>query len=407
MITNRKNVRNILAAFALLALAHLGGSGVAFAQGGVEPRLEDALQVSALSSDNRNPAIAFSPDGNQLFVAWDGIVGENRRILMREQAGGEWLPPVIIDSNPAGDNRFPSIAIDANGTPHVAWVSSIAGKRRPLYARRLARFPNSWFQQTLPFPADSTTVGNSDYVNLQLNSDGRPWIVWQYGFGNVYSVVCTRLIEGGQFASAELSPGALTHNLYPELFFLPEPTVYWYLAQSDQFYLIGSRLDPETGDWQVAMPENLSNMPADNLPDLFRTATGPLAGIWYDRQVTATGVPSDRIFLGLQNSETQGRGEVIDQQQGASNTSVAGSAPHDTLLTSWISETYEDGAVVYMGVGDSPDSVEAIRMSEELQSMGNNPKVAGSFDHAAVAWEEKGGMGVHSSEIVVRIANLN
>jgi hypothetical protein len=215
------------------------------------------------------------------------------------------------------------------------------------------------------------------------------------------------LTDTGEFVSSELSPGASSHNLYPELFFLPEPTVYWYLAQSDQFYLIGSRLQEESGEWQVALPENLENLPADNLPDLFRTSPGPLAGIWYDRQVPEAGSASDRIFLGVQDSETRGRGQVIDQQPRAGNNSVTGSTADNVMVTAWISESYEGGAHVFMGIGDSPDNTDVIRISDEAQPVNSNPKVAGTADQAAVAWEEHFGFGAQSSEIVVRVAELD
>lgn len=372
-----------------------------------EQAVYGAQQVSLLSFDNRNPAVAYGPQGQQLVVVWDGLVQGNRRIIMRENIAGEWLPPVLVDSNPAGDNSLPSVAIDAAGTPHVAWISTMNGQRLPVYARRIARFPNQWRAQKVAFPAESTVKGNSDFVNLQLDGNGQPWIVWQYGFGNVYSIACTRFTREGELQSTELTPGASSHNLYPELFFMPEPTVYWYLAQSDQFFLIGSSFDQESNRWEVSLPENLENLPADNLPDLFKTPAGPLGAIWYDRDQPGR---LDRIFMGMQDAETRGRGVVIDGQTGAGNHSVAGTAGGSALLvgllTAWVSETYEGGADVFLGFGNSPVDITSVQLSEDSQGISSNPKVAGIASQAAVAWEEKAAPGAPSSEIMVRVINL-
>jgi hypothetical protein len=390
----------------LILAAGIGFSSVStgFSQTADPEAIYGAHQLSLLSFDNRNPAIAYSADGARLFVVWDGLVQGNRRIILREQVEGEWLPPVIVDSNPAGNNSLPSIGVDKAGIPHVAWISSINGKRSPMYARRLTRFPNEWFSQPVPFPGESTVKGSSDFVNLQLSTDGQPWIVWQYGYGNVYSIACTRYNDSGELQSTELTPGASTHNLYPELFFMPEPTVYWYLAQSDQFFLIGASFDSNTNRWEVSLPENLENLPADNLPDLFKTASGPLGAIWYDRQQSGT---SDRIFLGLQDPETRGGGEVIDEQPGAGNHSVAGTAATEDFVTAWISETYEGGAHTFLGFGDSPGSISSIQLSESDQGISSNPKVAGSDGKAAVTWEEKPAPGAPSSEIMVRVTDIS
>lgn len=374
-----------------------------FAQSTRTEQSEPVKKISFLSFDNKNPAVAFSPDGNQLFIAWDALVEGNRRVLLRERVAGEWLPPVIVDSNPIGNNTLPSITVDKSGAPHIAWISTVNGNRVPMYARRIARSSNQWFMNQVPFPEESTVKGSSDFVNLQLDQEGQPWIVWQYGYGNVYSIACTRHTDTGEFKTTELTPGASTHNLYPELFFMPHPTVYWYLAQSDQFFLIGSSYDQESGQWEVSLPENLENLPADNLPDLFRTASGHLGAIWYDRQELNN---SDRIFLGLQNEETRGRGEVVDNQPGAGNHSVAGTAQHGQILTAWVSETYEGGTRIILGSGNSPKDMVSAQISESTQGISSNPKVAGAAGKVAVAWEEKSGPGTVTSEIMLRVSNF-
>lgn len=367
--------------------------------------LEPVQQVSLLSFDNAHPNVAISQAGNHVVVVWDGIVGEHRRIFLREQVAGEWLPPVIVDSNPTGDNTMPGIAIDSTGVPHVTWISQSGSKRQPFYARRVSRFPNIWHQQVVPFPIDSTVNGNCDYVKLQLDDSDQPWITWQYGFGNVYSIACTTWNSDGRLHSEELTPGANSHNLYPELFFLPRPTVYWYLAQADQFYLIGSQYNRDTQSWSVSLPDNFENVPAQSFPDLFLTATGPLGAIWYDR-LSNQAESNDQVFMGIQDPESLGRGEAVDQDGSANNHSVSAAILDDQIVAAWVSESYKSGAQLYMGIGSSPDTLQSGPVANSLDGIISNPRVTATDEKAAVTWEETSGPGLISTEIMVRIADF-
>ncbi len=367
--------------------------------------MEEAQQVSLISRSNSNPAVAYSENGRSLFVVWDGIAGSSRRIFLREQRDGEWLPPVIVDSNPTGSNSMPTVAVDSTGVPHVAWISQAGEKRQPVYARRISRFPNKWHQLTVPFPSDSSVVGSADLVTLSLDEQDQPWIVWQFGYGNIYSVACTRYHQGdGVLITDELTPGADSHNIFPELFFLPEPTVYWYLAQADQFYLIGAQFNAATGRWQVALPDNFENVPAQHFPDLFMTNRGPLAAIWYDRLTEVDGEPRDRVFMGVGDADTRGRGEVIDRSSDANSHSVAATVIGDQYVAAWVSELYGLGYELNLGIGSSPDSMIPFTIRHSEESLISNPAIVSTDQRAAIAWEESTGPSRENSEIHVRAA---
>jgi hypothetical protein len=399
-----------LKALALTVALCAGGVQWLHAQDQSRPLIDgsDLRQVSSLSTDNNNPVIAYSENGRHLFVAWDGLIKGERRIFLRERVAGEWLQPVVVDTNPAGENTRPSIALDQSGTPHLAWITTNAsGQRVPAYARRLTRDKNSWYQQELPYPKESSSVGNCDVVNLQLDEQDRPRIAWQHGFGNVYNIAASHFNDAGEIISDDLTPGSTTHNLYPEVFFASEPTVYWYMWETDQFYLIASRYNAENDEWKLTPAENMELIPTSNLPDLFPTFEGPLAAIWYDRYVAEEdGSESDRIFLGLQDSETKGRGVVIGPEDGSSNDSVAAVSVNGTLVTAWVSETYETGAQVVIGIGDSPESIETTTVSAGKDSHNSNPKVSATASEAAVVWEQEL-QNPGDSAIVIRTAELD
>lgn len=392
---------------AVVAVGLFVASG-GFAQGGAGARgLSPVERVSLVSYENGHPAVAFSADGRQMFVAWDGIVGGNRRIFLREMVEGEWLPPVIVDSNPAGNNTMPSLAVDASGVPHVAWISRVGGRRLPVHARRVSRFPNAWHQQVIPFPEDSTVSGGCDYLGLKVDAEDKPWVVWQYGFGNVYSIAASRYTDAGDFVSEELTPGADSHNIYPELFFREVPTVYWYLAQADRFFLISAEFSVSEGKWRVNAAENLESLPAQNLPDLFLTTHGPLGAIWYDELATAEGDSRDRVFMGIEDAETHGRGEMIPQNLQANNHSVSAASLGDDLVATWVSESYGLGMELNLGIGSSPGGMKSVVIRQSDEEVIGNPRVATTADKAAVVWEESAGPGQVSSEILVRVARLS
>lgn len=396
-------ILNRLTGVAFAAALCLAGPAMSPAQG--DSVLEPAQQISVISHLNANPSLAFSADGRSLYVVWDGVVSGNRRIFLREQLQGEWLPPVIVDSNPAGSNSMPSVAVDSNGIPHVTWISQSGNKRQPVYARRISRYPNRWHQQRVPFPEDSTLSGSADLVSISMDTNDQPWIVWQYGFGNVYSVACTRYHEAsGKLVSEELTPGANSHNIFPEMFFLPEPTVYWYLAQADQFYLIGAQYNAESARWQVALPESFDNVPAQNFPDLFLTGRGPLGAIWYDGLADVNGEIRDRVFLGTGDAETKGRGEVIDQNPEGNSHSVAATIMDNQYLAAWVTEQYGYGTELNLGIGDSPETIQSVSIRHSENNLISSPRLAAAGNKAAVAWEETSGPGQVSSEIVVRVA---
>lgn len=386
-----------------LAAALLSAPGTSRAQKAEAPKLSEIIHLAELSTDNRNPSIVCSKDGQSAFAAWDGIVNGNRRILLREKVGERWLNPVIVDTNPAGNNESPTLGLDDAGNLSVVWVGTVKGRRAPIYARRISRWPNLWHQQAVPFPKDATVSGNCEVASVSLDANGLPWIVWQYGFGSVSSIACSHLQNSGEFSSQELTPGATTHNLDPKIFFRPQPTVYWYVAQSDQFYLVGSQRNPGTGEWQVSSPENLENLPADNLPELFLTQIGRLAAIWYD-QAQDEGARADHVYLGVQDPETKGRGEVIDREVGSDYHSVAGSVSGARFVTSWVSESYVEGSQVYLGVGATPLSINPFRVSTEDGVFNGNPQVASGGNSVLVAWEEELPNG--ASEIALRSLTL-
>jgi hypothetical protein len=314
-------------------------------------------------------------------VVWEGDVGEHRRIFLREAISGTWLPEVIVDSLPTGENQIPSIDLDDAGNPHVAWTALINGHFVPQYAARIASI---WTTTSISTP---DVVGDCDYVNVRLDDQGSPWIVWQSASGNAYQISTAYIDVTGSFHVECLTPGSHNHNLYPEIVFDPEPTILWYAGREDGFFLVGERYTRATGEWGEARLSNLERLPGEPLPQLARLQNGPLTAFWYEKPQNAdTADVLDRVFVG-QQGQSQGAGEQLDQPLDASNSRVSGSVAGGNLAAAWCASSLEDGTQIYAAYGRSASESTAVKLSEGDDMYYSNPHVAAWQHGFSVVWE--------------------
>lgn len=404
-----KLLHNALMAF--VAAVCCGGffvtSSSGFAQDFSDLTVSDVEQVSLLSTDNRNPRMDYMAEGARLAVVWDGIVSGQRRILLRERSGGVWLDPVIVDSQPAGNNASADVKFDAAGNLHVVWIAdTVNGQRQPIYGRRLLRESNSWYSQPIPFPEGiDKSRFSADYISLKISPDNQPWAIWQYGYGNLVNIACTRFGDSGLLVTDELTPGATGYNISPELFFRPQPVAYWYTSEMDQFYLIRSEFLGVNG-WAIKTPENLEELPTNSLPHLFRMSDTALGAAWYDR---APGqVPDDAdtetVYLGTQSPETQGRGEPLASRINFNSHSIniAGSE-HGKIAIAWVSENYKVGEQIVAALGSSAGDMK-LSVVSELGNNRNPAVVSDSPRSFIIAWEHEENSRVNGPSIVLRSA---
>lgn len=344
--------------------------------------LSDLVALSSRSSDNRHPAIASSSDGSRVVAVFDGVVSKERRILLRESIDGVWLPEVIVDGLPLGENEIPSVAIDEAGNPHVAWVALSGGRFVPQYAARIA---GVWISIQVP-PAE--TGGDCDYISAQVDDQGSPWLVWQSARGSAYGVYCGYLNDSGGFHVESLTPGSQAHNLFPEVVFDPEPTVLWYAGRDDGFYLVGERFDRAAGQWGDVRLNDLTSLPGEPLPQLVRRSSGLLAAFWYDQpgKSETADVLLDRVFLGEQGL-LQGVGEPLDQPLDASNSRVSGAAAGNNMAATWCSTSPDEGTQIYAAYGKSAAESTAVKLSDDSDFYYAGPRLTADAHNVSVVWE--------------------
>ncbi|NRD54847.1 hypothetical protein D7Y15_09920 [Corallococcus sp. AB030] len=84
--------------------------------------------ISASSTGNTDPTLAMST-GNPYVLAWSGIIGAERNILVSRWMGGNWqavAQPLNALASTGTPASKPSVALDSNGQPLVAWAEEDA-----------------------------------------------------------------------------------------------------------------------------------------------------------------------------------------------------------------------------------------------------------------------------------------
>lgn len=334
------------------------------------------FKISETSYDNRNPVLSFKVDNQNGFVAWDGLVNGKRRILFRELTENNWSLPQIIDDDPAGHNQYPSIIADEQGNVFIAWIAQVNGRKSPKLA---ARFHGEWNLYSIPFPPESNVKGHCDYVNVKLDENGLPWITWQWGFGNIYSVAVSSFGFDGNIYTSELTPKSRTHNLFPKVFFLPQPTVLWYSSINSDFSLVAKQRAADNY-WIDIKINALEKLPHQSLPNLF-PGDKSINAVWYDNKLEN----QDQIFY----MATVGSGvepiEGIIPGSGQGNRFVSGSQSQHKIATIWISER---SSTVNLGVLDlSSHKVQIIKISGNESLEPGNPQLDFNESGIGAVWE--------------------
>jgi hypothetical protein len=365
-----------------------------------------AEQVSETSRDNARPAIAASADGNAVFVAWDGTFdGIGRRIFMRENLGGNLLPPRVVDAMPSVENAAPAVAVDATGNPHFAWLARVDGTLRVMYRARVA---GTWMEPHMVNAGDPAGE-QAGAVTLRLDQLGVPWIAYEAAaVGGRTSIRCARLEpRTGRFDVTELSelPGA--YGILPDIIFLPDPAVLWYSASDSDFMLVGERFDLASNVW-VPMPvANSVRLPAERMPQLIRQADGALAAVWRDQEGGAfddAGLPLDLVLIGTLDTASEGAGKVALQHPLVSSVTATVSA--DTTILCWAGESEDDGPQIFASTakGAAPFSAPT-RISGPQRLYHSSPVLAPVPGGAVAAWVSVASEGGNGRVYSQRIAN--
>ena len=354
-----------------LLLAGAAGGGIAFAQSGAA----NPLILSEVSSNCSNPKIALIPGGDVVAV-WQGEVDGRSRVLFRRQIGGRWTGEQVVDQTLLGENTDPALAVDAQGNAHIVWCHGDDGQFKIHYSYQVG---NRWMEFGALNPESSA---NSEFPVITIDASGRVLVAWQEGNGTLYSIKVAMLDGAGPVRLFSPTGDSPQHyNLYPQLFSTPDLLLTWYEAETADFSLRAARFDDAEQKFVKAPLDDFTKIAANRLPKLFRLATGQLVGLWYD-----TDGLSDRIFLGVEESETSGAGIIVDGNPASDNHLPSGDgASLDNLALCWVGETSE-GIKVFVANGSLENLQTAATLSAPDQRYNSHPDVALSGDSVHVVW---------------------
>ncbi len=375
----KRTLRSIAAAWALLALPSAGAQAP-------ELSLGPETTLSARSTDNRHPALSTSPDGRFEVAVWDGIADGARRIFLREKVDGVWLPERIVDAEPLAENRSPVAAVDSAGNIHVAWLGMVGSRLRVYYASATAGRLVNWG----PIDGGEGEDDNCAAPVLRLDADGQPLLAWEAGRGTRVGIRTARL-ENGRLVTENITPGAQSHNWFPEIFFTPDPLLVWYADQIPEFALRASAFNPETRNWEPAAMPARDEIPENSLPQLVRRPSGAFAACWIEDLSEAGSPRTDYVLISEQGDESQSSPRPIEFETQGAKESLARVMSGDKLALAWCSKSLSEGWHIKFSAGTFPPFPAALRITDsEAHGYYDHPSIAPLPDGAAIVW--------HSSE---------
>jgi len=166
-----------------------------------QKNIESGALWSAI--DNPDPTITksthpFSAADNSggLHVTYEYEQASNKSEIFYRTLplGGNWdTKPLSGNSNISTystynssniDSLEPSIAVDANAAPKIAWSEEVLSQKSRIYYRQWNSDSNSWENLGQnPIWNDDLSGGSSnsgEYPFIALNYDGRPYIAWEH-----------------------------------------------------------------------------------------------------------------------------------------------------------------------------------------------------------------------------------
>lgn len=150
-----------------------------------------ARWTGTISAYTRTVAVGIAPDGAAVLAWVAPSNGFDSVFASRQNLGGAWSAPNLLESEDSGRAYFPAVAVDGLGAATVAWVQESSSFSRRVTAARQAP-GEAW---GLPQDIDLVTGGNgtSTDIHVAANASGAVIVGWstsnsvgQYATANVW-----------------------------------------------------------------------------------------------------------------------------------------------------------------------------------------------------------------------------
>jgi hypothetical protein len=171
------------------------------------PRGEE-IAVNAITAGNQNvPAVAMDAEGN-FAVAWQTVVSNNTEIRARRfDARGAPQGDEITVNTARGDTQSaPHVAMDADGDFVVAWERSTRGS----YEIRARRFAADGTAQGDEIAVNTDPTSSQRFPAVAMNADGRFVVVWRSNVAGSFEIRARRFAPDGTAQGDEIAVNALS-----------------------------------------------------------------------------------------------------------------------------------------------------------------------------------------------------
>jgi hypothetical protein len=149
------------------------------------------MNLSNNSGNSVRPTIAVSPEGI-IYVAWgDDNTDGKYDVFLRSSSdtGKTWSPISNITTSLKGQDRLPSIAVDAYGTLYVAWTHKTSDDdegdvtiEREVYVQYSQDGGQTW---SAPYSVSRAPSQSSEMRSqLAIDSAGSLYVIWEEDSGN-------------------------------------------------------------------------------------------------------------------------------------------------------------------------------------------------------------------------------
>ncbi|MEM4160370.1 MAG: S8 family serine peptidase [Thermoplasmata archaeon] len=247
------------------------------------------IQVTTNLSGQYQPAIAIS--GSTIWIAYKSLDGGGNIYARTSSDGGNtWTEYRVSSTN--GSCEEPSIAIESNGRPIVAWVNGLS-----VYT---ARFDGTKFVETLMHTAGSSGFVRTAKVVAQGTAT---WCFFEYYDGSQCDIYQRRSVNQGAWSAAgPVGGSSVTGNQFIEDAAVDTSGRLWLVYYQNDgtttYRNIYYRTVPSgSTTWTAqALVEGVQGAGDDRVPGVGIGPDGKIWIAWYTNRTTNNG--TYQIFLG-------------------------------------------------------------------------------------------------------------
>jgi hypothetical protein len=147
------------------------------------------------------PSLAVASDGT-VYAAWEDLRNGNWDIYITKSIddGDSWVAPDVPLSSGPGNQTYPSIVVDSQGTIHAVWQDDRNGDKDIYYANS-TDFGLTWSPSNIRVSTDTISVGSpnrsQEVPKIAVDSADVLYVVWQDARWNDNDIYFAKSTDSG------------------------------------------------------------------------------------------------------------------------------------------------------------------------------------------------------------------